>query len=153
MYTGHSLTLLATVTVYIIILQLIIGVGTGGARRALAPRFLGRGGRKEVSVPPPHFWARTYLKIPPRSLLFHPYNSTVLTPNQSVRRCFEKFIGVGTGGGGAPSPPPPPPVFLQCVCVGGGAGPSCWKPLGASFSVSSDIIFCIISMYQSKNKP
>ena len=38
------------------------------------------------------------------------------------------------------------------MCVGGG-GPSCWKPLRASFSVSNDITFCISSVYQSKNKP
>ena len=94
-----------------------IGVGTqGGARGgALAPPLSREGGRKEVSAPP-HFWARTYLKIPPRSLFFHPHNSTVLTPNQSVRRCFDKFIGVGTGGAGDPAPPP---VFLRCVCEGG----------------------------------
>ena len=118
--------------------------GKGGAR---PPTFQGGGGGRRRSQPP-HFWARTYLKIPPRSLFFHPHNSTVLTPNQYVRRCFDKFIGVGTGGEGSRDPPSVSPV---CVC-GGGAGPSCWKPLRASFSVSSDMIFCIISVYQSKNK-
>ena len=128
----------------------IIGVGTGGGKGALAPSLSREGGGGGRRSPPPHFWGRTYLKIPPRVLFFHPHNSTVLTPNQSVR-CFETFIGVGTGGAGDPAPP----VFLQCVCGGGGGGPSCWKPLRASFSVSSDIIFCIISdcVYQSKNKP
>ena len=128
-------------------MMMAIGVGTGGAREALAPppHFPGRGDRRRS--PPPHFWARTYLKIPPRSLFFHPHNSTVLTPNQSVRRCFEKFIGVGTGAGAGN----PAPQCFSSVC-GGGGGPSCWKPLRASFSVSSDIIFCIIDVYQSKNR-
>ena len=123
-----------------------VGMGEGARGDACPPHFPGRGGWKEISAP--HFWARTYLKIPPSPIFFHPHNSTVLTPNQSVRRCFEKFIGVGTGAG-----TPPPRVFLRCVCVGGEGGPSCWKPLRASFSVSSDITFCIISVYQSnKNK-
>ena len=93
----------------------------------------------EGGLHPPHFWACTYLKIPPRSLFFHPHNSTVLTPrpNQSVRRYFEKFRGIGTGGAGDPASPSPP-VFLQCVCVGGGRGR--WPlmleaPLGQYFSV------------------
>ena len=121
----------------------------GGKGGAFPPTFRGGGGRR--SLPPPHFWARTYLKILPRSLFFHPHNSTLLTPNQSVRRCFEKFISVRSGPGEAGDPALSP---LQCFSRvwGGGAGPSCWKPLQASFSVSSDIIFCIICVYQSKNK-
>ena len=110
--------------------RLFIGVGTGGARGALAPslsRERGGGGRRS---PPPHFWGRTYLKIPPRFLFFHPHNSTVLTPNQSVR-CFETFIGVGTGGAGDPAPP----VFLQCVCGGGGWPLMLEAPSGQFFSV------------------
>ena len=35
------------------------------------------------------------------------------------------------------------PLFFQW---GGGPGPPCWKLLLASFSVSSDIIFCVISV-------
>ena len=42
----------------------------------------------------------------------------------------------------------PLPVFP----VGGPGPPPCCKLLRASFSVSSDIIFCVISVYQS-NKP
>ena len=53
----------------------------GGAH---PPHFPGKG-QKGISAPPTHYWAHTYLKIPPRSLLFRPHNSTVLTPNQSVR--------------------------------------------------------------------
>ena len=79
----------------------------------------------------PHFWARTYLKIPPRSLFFHPHNSTVMTPNQSVRRCFEKFIGVGTGAGAGN---PAPQCFSSvCVCGGGGAAPHAGSPFGPVF--------------------
>ena len=126
-----------------------IGVGTGGGQGERSPpHFPGRGGGGRRSPPPP-FWARTYFKIPPRSLFFRPHNFTVLTPNQSVRRCFEKFIDVGTGGGKAGNPAPLPQCFSSvrvCVCVWGG-GPSCWKPLRASFSVSSDKIFCIIGVY------
>ena len=99
----------------------------GGQGGCSPPHFPGRGGGRR-SPPPPHFWARTYLKIPPRSLFFHPHNSTVLTPNQSVRRCFEKFIGVGTGGGGGE---PSPPAFLQCVCWGG--VPHAGSPFGPVF--------------------
>ena len=76
-----------------------------GGKGALASPPLSREGQNEVS-PPPHFWARTYLKIPPRSPFFHLHSSTVLTPNQSVG-CFEKFIGAGTGGAGGTKPPPP----------------------------------------------
>ena len=112
-----------------------ISVGTrGGARGALAPPLSREGGGRR---PPPHFWAHTYLKIPPRALFFHPPNSTVLTPNQSVRRCFVKFIGVGTGGR-AGDPAPLQCFSMQCVGGGDGAGPSCWKSLRASFSVSND---------------
>ena len=92
------------------------------------PTFQGGEEQKEVSVPL-HFCAHTYLKIPPRSLFFRPHNSTVLTPNQSVRRCFKKFIGVGTGRTQAT-----PPLFFQGEWV-------CWKSLRASFSMSSNIIF------------
>ena len=102
-----------------------------GGEGALAPSSLSREGkRKEVSAARPphtHFWARTYLKIPPRSLFFHPHNSTVLTPNQSVR-CFEKFIGVGTRGGGCGEPSSP--VFLQW-----GGGLMLEVPSGQFFSV------------------
>ena len=59
-----------------------------------------------------------------------------LTPNQS-ERCFKKFIDVGTGGRD-----PGSPLFFQW----GGPGPPCWKLLRASFSVSSDIIFCVTSV-------
>ena len=109
----------------------LVGVGIGGGARGGAhpPTFQGGGGWKEVSTP--HSWAHTYLKIPPRSLFFHPHSSTVLAPNQLVR-CFEKFIGVGTwgGGGGGPSAP----VFLQCVCGGGGrVAPPAESPFGPVF--------------------
>ena len=77
-----------------------------GGKGSLAPPTFQGGGAEGGLRPPPTFWARTYRKVPPRSLFFHPHNSTVLTPNQSVR-CFEKCIGVGTRGGGGPSPPPP----------------------------------------------
>ena len=126
----------------------VIGVGTGRGARGVPPRHFPGRGRGRRSRPLPHFWARTYLKIPPRSLFFHQHNFTALTPNQSVRRCLEKFTGVGPGGEPGTQPPP---VYLHAVCVWG--GPSCWKPLRASVSVSSDIIFCIISVYQAKNKP
>ena len=88
----------------------------GGARGVLPPTFQGGGGRRRSL--PPHFWACTYLKIPPRSLFFHPHHSTVLTPNQSVRRCFEKFIyrHRDPGGGQGTQPPSVSPVH---VCVGG----------------------------------
>ena len=100
-------------------------------RGALAPPPLSREGDRRRSPPPPphtqtHFWAHIYLKIPPGSLLFRSHNSTVLTPNQSVRRCFEKFIGVGTGGGvGWTQPPPVYPV--------GGPAPHAGRPLGPVF--------------------
>ena len=121
----------------------IIGVGRGGGNGSARPlpHFPGRrGGRRSL---PPHFCAHAYLKIPPRSLFFHPHNSTVLTPNQSVRRCFEKFIGVGTGASPHPRVSP----------VGRGYDHPCWKPLRAFFSVCSNILFCSFSVYQSKNKP
>ena len=107
----------------------------GGKGGACPPTLQGGGGRRGSL--PPHFWAHTYLKVPPRSLFFPPHNSMVLTPNQSVR-CFKKFIDVGTGGEG----PRLPHVF---PVRGGKPGPPCWKLLRASFSVSSDIIFCVIS--------
>ena len=99
----------------------------GGQGGRSPPHFPGRGGRRKS--PPPDFWGRTYLKIPPRFLFFHPHNSTVLTPDQSVR-CFETFIGVGTGGAGDPAPPP---VFLQCVCGGEGVAPHAGSPFGPVF--------------------
>ena len=128
--------------------SLYIGVGTGGGQGGRSPpHFPGRGGGRRF--PPPHFWARTLSQDPAKIPLLSPKQfHSILTPDQSVR-CFEKFIGVGTRGGGLG--PLPPRVSPVCVCRGG--GPSCWKPLRASFSVSSDIIFCIISVYQSKNKP
>ena len=98
--------------------------GKGGAH---PPTF--QGGGAEGGLRPPPFWAHTYLKIPPRSLFFYPHNSTVLTPNQSVRRCFEKSIGVRTRGVGGP------PVFLQCVCVGQGWPLMLEAPSGQFFSV------------------
>ena len=64
----------------------------------------------------------------------------LLTMYQSVR-CFKKFIGVGTGGG-IQAPP----------CFSSGGPPPCWKLLRDSISVSCTIIFCVISVYQSKNK-
>ena len=101
-----------------------------GGKGALAPRLSRGGGQKEVSAPPP-FWARTYLKIPPRSLFFHPHNSAVLTPNQYVRRCFDKFIGVGTRGEGARDPDTPPQCFSS-VC-GGGLARHAKSPFGPVF--------------------
>ena len=121
------------------------GVRAGRGKGVLAsPTFQGGG----AGVPPhTHIWAYMMdLKIPPGSLFFCPHNSTVLTPNQSVRRCFEKFIGVGTWAAGRTQTPPP--IFPVGVL-----DPPCWKPFWTSFSVSSDIIICIISVYQSKNKP
>ena len=109
-----------------------IGVGAGGGQGGARTPLSREGGRKELSAPPPHFWARTYPKIPPRSLFFHPHNSTLLTRNQSVR-CFEKFIGVRTWGCWGPSPP----VFLQCVCGGEGGwrgvAPHAGSPFGPVF--------------------
>ena len=127
-----------------------MGIGMGGVK---AQGRLSTSLSKEAGVegglhPPLLLGTHLSQEIPSRSLFFHLHNSTVLTPNQSVRGCFEKFIGVGTGWGLGD----PPSVFP--VCVGREGGPSCWiRPLQASFSVSSDIMFCIISVYQSKNKP
>ena len=106
-----------------------IGIGTGRGRgRSPPPTFQG-GGRKEVSAPPPTFG----LAHISRSRFFHPHNSIVLTPNQSVRRCFEKFIGVGTGKGRITQPPPP--QRFSSVCVLGGGALMLEAPSGQFFSV------------------
>ena len=124
----------------------------GEGKGALAPpHFPGRGGGRRS--PSPHFWASTYLKVPLRSLFFHPHNFTVLTPNQSVRRCFEKFIDVGTGGGGAAGEPSPPPQCFSSVCVWGGAL-MLEAPSGQFFSVQRyNILHNRCIYHQPKNKP
>ena len=124
---------------------LCIGVGIGGSRGPLAPHFPGRGGDERGYSPPPFGLTHisTYLKIPPRSLFFHPHNSTVLTPNQSVR-CFKKLRGVGTG-----RTLQAPPCFSSWRDPAHHSGSS----FGPAFSVDSDITFCVVSVSQSKNNP
>ena len=102
-----------------------------GGQGVLAPHFPGGGLERGL---PPHFWARRYLKIPPRSLFFHPHNSTVLTSNQSVRRCFEKFHRRQDRWGGPPSVSPVCVCVCVCVvCVCRGVAPHAGSLLGPVF--------------------
>ena len=68
-YTACSTSLCYTHTRTHTPTHIFIGVGTeGGKGGARPPTF--QGGGAEEGLRPPHFWARTYLKIPPRSLFF-----------------------------------------------------------------------------------
>ena len=105
-------------------------VGTGGQGGASPPTFQGGGGGRRS--PLPHFRARTYRKIPPGSLFFQPHNSTVLTPNQSVRCFWEVHRRRDPGGAGDPAP------CVSPVRVwGGGVAPHAGSPFGPVFQCPS----------------